>query len=387
MCYVGSRRIVAATTYLVVPVIFRHRTFWFGRSALAHFSSWGVSTASDNLVQPVITALLCVRCRSHRRAQCRCLGPRNADWLAQNTIRLTSLIGQVLAQCFDDAFDCSKIVLCKKCGHMTGLSRLAGRVRRINLKASIHGLTRVANAVIVLHMKYAIPMPDLYLEDSSEWVYVIQMGDDGPVKIGFTGDVGKRFDQLQSACPVTLHIRALFPCNSTIERGLHRRFIDHRMRGEWYLPHAEIWDYVSSLPGLDPALFPRKPPDDQARLKRDAAERLWHDPSLTMAEALKRMPGWAAHTAYATLGQRGAPRKMTKERARAMARKRWANAEPGTVARWLSPHMADKRHKWAQHWRDPKHGSERAAFDALPDEIKRDLGSKATARRIFNPKA
>lgn len=94
----------------------------------------------------------------------------------------------------------------------------------------------------------------------------------------------------------------------------------------------------------------------------------WHD-----------LVAWAAHKI--TVG-----RALPSKRGRAMARKRWANAEPGTVARWMSPHMADKRHRWAQHWRDPKYGSEQKAFDALPDELKAELGSKSTARRIFNPK-
>jgi hypothetical protein len=86
---------------------------------------------------------------------------------------------------------------------------------------------------------------------------------------------------------------------------------------------------------------------------------------------------WAAHRI-------AAGRALPTKKARAMARKRWKDAEPGTVARWLSPHMDAARHRWAQHWRDPKHGSEQKAFDALPDEIKRELGSKSTARRIFN---
>lgn len=94
----------------------------------------------------------------------------------------------------------------------------------------------------------------------------------------------------------------------------------------------------------------------------------WHD-----------LVAWAAHKI--TVG-----RALPSKRGRAMARKRWANAAPGTVARWLSPHMVEKRHRWAQHWRDPAHGSEQKAFDALPDEIKAELGSKSTARRIFNPK-
>lgn len=88
---------------------------------------------------------------------------------------------------------------------------------------------------------------------------------------------------------------------------------------------------------------------------------------------------WTAHKITAG-------RALPVEQAKRMAQKRWDNAAPGTVARWMSPHMTKTRHRWSQHWHDKRFKSEREAFEALPEEVRRELGSKSTARRIFNSK-
>lgn len=76
-------------------------------------------------------------------------------------------------------------------------------------------------------------------------------------------------------------------------------------------------------------------------------------------------------------------RRLPKAEARRMATKRWARAEPGVVRRWLSHSKAAARAKWAQHYRDPIYPSARAAFEAMPEEIRAEIGSLKTAERIF----
>lgn len=76
-------------------------------------------------------------------------------------------------------------------------------------------------------------------------------------------------------------------------------------------------------------------------------------------------------------------RRLPKAKARRMAAVRWARAEQGVVRRWLSPSKAAARAKWAQHYRDPIYPSARAAFEAMPEEIRAELGSLKTAERIF----
>lgn len=76
-------------------------------------------------------------------------------------------------------------------------------------------------------------------------------------------------------------------------------------------------------------------------------------------------------------------RRLPKAAARRMAAKRWARAEPGVVRLWQSTSKAAERAKWAQHYRDPAFPSARAAFEAMPEEIRRAIGSLKTAERIF----
>lgn len=86
---------------------------------------------------------------------------------------------------------------------------------------------------------------------------------------------------------------------------------------------------------------------------------------------------WTAHR-IAT-GKRRLPRKMAKT----MAQKRWAAAEPGVVERWKSPAKTKDRERWGQHYRDPSFSSARVAFEAMPEEIRAEIGSLKTAERIF----
>lgn len=147
---------------------------------------------------------------------------------------------------------------------------------------------------------------------------------------------------------------------------------------------------VAMLPRLDVLAVLRAPGQPRPAVDLAATLAVLQDKCLYIHEAEsgttskdgKRWHELVAWAANRVAGGRALPKKA----ARAMAKKRWANAEPGTVARWLSPHMAEQRHRWGQHWRDPKFGSEQKAFDALPEDIKRELGSKSTARRIFNSK-
>lgn len=78
-----------------------------------------------------------------------------------------------------------------------------------------------------------------------------------------------------------------------------------------------------------------------------------------------------------------AGRVLTPQRAKKMAGKRWAVAEPGVVKRWQSPSMAREHARWSQHWRDPKFKNDEDAFQNFPAELREEFGSPTTARRIF----
>ncbi len=77
-------------------------------------------------------------------------------------------------------------------------------------------------------------------------VYFIQMGDDGPIKIGFTEITAEtRMASLQTSTPMKLQILGTIPrVGIQTERVLHKRFSHLRVRGEWFQPEWELLEYI-----------------------------------------------------------------------------------------------------------------------------------------------
>ena len=69
------------------------------------------------------------------------------------------------------------------------------------------------------------------------YIYFIQMGDVGPIKIGFTKDIGKRILSLQTSIPYPLKLLCFFPGNEDMEKKIHSCLPEIRIEGEWFLPH------------------------------------------------------------------------------------------------------------------------------------------------------
>lgn len=216
----------------------------------------------------------------------------------------------------------------------------------------------------------------------NSWVYVIQIGSDGPVKIGTARDVGKRLSQLQGASVELLHLRAAVRGGMELEKKLHRDLSRHRLRGEWFQMCEEVAALIETAdnreyPGtiFKPHVGERMPPDE--------AYKIWVDKRFLVRDALPKMLGWTYHQALRQFGPRPVSR-TTSERARAMRAAQLAVAEPGVVDRWTKdPSMKATRERWAQHWRDIAYRSAREALDAMPEEIRAEMGSLETARRIF----
>lgn len=70
--------------------------------------------------------------------------------------------------------------------------------------------------------------------EKGEWVYFIQAGERGPIKIGWAEVVSTRMAQLQCGSPMKLTLLVAIPGGAARERDLHRRFADIRVRGEWF---------------------------------------------------------------------------------------------------------------------------------------------------------
>jgi hypothetical protein len=66
------------------------------------------------------------------------------------------------------------------------------------------------------------------------FVYFVQQGENGPVKIGRAVDPERRVATLQTGNAIDLHLREVVPGDSTLESTMHQRFADARIRGEWF---------------------------------------------------------------------------------------------------------------------------------------------------------
>lgn len=78
-------------------------------------------------------------------------------------------------------------------------------------------------------------------------VYVIQAGSGGAIKIGWVSHqrlVGERLSALQTGNAAELRLLASFPGTWADEQALHRRFVEDRVRGEWFAPTKDVLGFA-----------------------------------------------------------------------------------------------------------------------------------------------
>jgi hypothetical protein len=78
------------------------------------------------------------------------------------------------------------------------------------------------------------------------WLYFLQAGDDGPIKIGCAVNVFERARYLQCGHYEELFILGLLDGDQSQEDRLHRMFAHLNIRGEWFQPGGELKEFVSS---------------------------------------------------------------------------------------------------------------------------------------------
>lgn len=87
------------------------------------------------------------------------------------------------------------------------------------------------------------------------FVYFIQAGRTGPIKIGVAIDVGKRLAVLQTGNHLTLYLLAKIKCKGNksaygLESDLHKLFRSKRVRGEWFSSNIRL-SQVRELSSFD----------------------------------------------------------------------------------------------------------------------------------------
>ena len=70
--------------------------------------------------------------------------------------------------------------------------------------------------------------------ERASFVYFIQHGDHGPIKVGWAHDPEQRRRELQTGNPEQLHVRQLVPGGRDLEGQIHNRFADWHLQGEWF---------------------------------------------------------------------------------------------------------------------------------------------------------
>lgn len=88
-------------------------------------------------------------------------------------------------------------------------------------------------------------------DPATSWVYFVQAGEGGPIKIGRSADLEARVSALQTANANVLRVIGKYPGRSAVERGLHTLFAKYRTRdgGEWFHPSPELMAFIREVGG------------------------------------------------------------------------------------------------------------------------------------------
>lgn len=95
---------------------------------------------------------------------------------------------------------------------------------------------------------YMRGLPRELQEPEEVWgfVYFVSAGEGGPIKIGWSQDVGRRIEELQTANPHNLILLATLRGTMADEARFHSMFARFQMQSEWFEPAQEILDFIES---------------------------------------------------------------------------------------------------------------------------------------------
>ncbi|ABI82018.1 hypothetical protein Pcar_3404 [Syntrophotalea carbinolica DSM 2380] len=85
-------------------------------------------------------------------------------------------------------------------------------------------------------------------------IYIIEEGENGPLKIGFAADIEGRIKTLQVGNSQELNLVMSFEGSSDLENKIHKNLSRHRIRsnGEWFYNNAAVWEYLKTLSTVEP---------------------------------------------------------------------------------------------------------------------------------------
>jgi len=89
-------------------------------------------------------------------------------------------------------------------------------------------------------------------------VYLMQIGEDGPMKVGHAYKPHARLNSVQAHCPWTVRLVGLLDGDYVTERALHAKYEAQWIRGEWFKPSPELLAEFSPVPA--PQVSARRKP-------------------------------------------------------------------------------------------------------------------------------
>ncbi len=124
------------------------------------------------------------------------------------------------------------------------------------------------------------------------YVYFIQQGEDGPIKIGKSHDPHERLAQLQTGSAYELRLLGFcVESPGRDESSFHEKFAEHHLRGEWFNMRPEIYSEATEL-GTPNKL------EEIARL--EAENLMFHERRVAFRA------GWRVHVPYVITHLEGA---------------------------------------------------------------------------------
>lgn len=79
------------------------------------------------------------------------------------------------------------------------------------------------------------------------FVYFIQAGNGGDIKIGFSVSPGRRLAALQTGSAMHLSLLGVVAGPQSFELAVHTKFRAHRVKGEWFRPAPDILAFIADV--------------------------------------------------------------------------------------------------------------------------------------------
>jgi hypothetical protein len=87
--------------------------------------------------------------------------------------------------------------------------------------------------------------------EGDQSVYFLQAGEDGPIKIGVTGNLPQRLRSLEAGCPLPLRVLLVVRAGRVTEQAMHQRFHADRLHHEWFRPSSDLLAYIAGFAERD----------------------------------------------------------------------------------------------------------------------------------------